>query len=129
MRWFTRGCFDAKLKRVRNFASDEAVDSVLMRDAAGIAVEDVLIAMFYFPILIISEYLTGMPFVSGFFAIGGFGDERFVHKNRKDIKALEDLSSAMVLSSLCGLGQAAPNAITDSLQYFRDAYENRIRGN
>ena len=48
---------------------------------------------------------------------------------KKDIKDLEDLSSVMVLSSLCGLGQAAPNAVTDSLQYFRDAYESRIAGN
>jgi len=48
---------------------------------------------------------------------------------KKDIKDLEDLSSVMVLSSLCGLGQAAPNAVTDSLQYFRDAYESRIARN
>ena len=47
---------------------------------------------------------------------------------KKDIKDLEDLSSAMVLSSLCGLGQAAPNAVTDSLQYFRDTYERRVLG-
>jgi len=44
----------------------------------------------------------------------------------RDIRDLEDLSSAMVLTSLCGLGQAAPNAVTDSLHYFRDAYESRI---
>ncbi|MFC2047688.1 NADH-ubiquinone oxidoreductase-F iron-sulfur binding region domain-containing protein, partial [Chloroflexota bacterium] len=47
----------------------------------------------------------------------------------RDIKNLGDLSSVMMLASLCGLGQAAPNAVTDSLQYFRDAYESRIRGN
>ena len=45
----------------------------------------------------------------------------------KDITVLQELSSAMMLSSLCGLGQAAPNPIIDSLQYFRDAYENRIQ--
>ena len=48
---------------------------------------------------------------------------------KKDIKNLEDLSSAMMLTSLCGLGQAAPNAVMDSLQYFRDAYENRVLEN
>ena len=47
----------------------------------------------------------------------------------KDIKNLEDLSRVMMLSSLCGLGQTAPNPVMDSLQYFRDAYENRVRGN
>ena len=48
---------------------------------------------------------------------------------QKDIKALKELSNTMMLSSLCGLGQAAPNAVLDSLQYFRDAYEKRIREN
>ncbi len=46
-----------------------------------------------------------------------------------DIGVLEELSSTMMLSSLCGLGQAAPNPVIDSLQYFRSAYESRIREN
>ena len=48
---------------------------------------------------------------------------------KKDIKDLEGLSRVMALSSLCGLGQAAPNAVTDSLQYFKDTYESCIVGN
>ncbi|MBA7599727.1 NADH-quinone oxidoreductase subunit 1 [subsurface metagenome] len=48
---------------------------------------------------------------------------------KKDIRDLEDLSSVMMISSLCGLGQAAPNAVTDSLQYFKDAYESQIAEN
>ena len=57
--------------------------------------------------------------------------ERFYHGEglKKEIKDLEDLSNVMMLSSLCGLGQAAPNAVIDSLQYFRDAYERRVAGN
>ena len=46
-----------------------------------------------------------------------------------DIRLLEALGSAMMLSSMCGLGQAAPIPIVDSLQYFRSAYENRIDKN
>jgi NADH:ubiquinone oxidoreductase subunit F (NADH-binding) len=45
----------------------------------------------------------------------------------KDIKILEDLSSVMALSSLCGLGQAAPFAVTDTLKYFRGDYERRFK--
>ncbi len=45
----------------------------------------------------------------------------------KDIRLLEELSNTMMLSSLCGLGQAAPNPVLDSLQYFRNDYESRIR--
>ena len=47
----------------------------------------------------------------------------------RDIRVLQELSNAMMLSSLCGLGQAAPNPIVDSLQYFRSAYESRIQKN
>lgn len=48
---------------------------------------------------------------------------------KRDIKDLQDLSDVMMLSSLCGLGQAAPFAVTDSLKYFGNAYEGRIQGN
>jgi len=45
----------------------------------------------------------------------------------KDVKLLEELSNAMILSSMCGLGQAAPVPVVDSLQYFRHDYESRIK--
>ncbi|MFC2070938.1 NADH-quinone oxidoreductase subunit F [Chloroflexota bacterium] len=45
----------------------------------------------------------------------------------RDIKSLERLSAAMMISPLCGLGQAAPNPIVDSLQHFREDYNNRIK--
>ena len=46
-----------------------------------------------------------------------------------DIGLLEELSPTMMLTSMCGLGQAAPIPVIDSLQYFRDAYEKRIKKN
>jgi NADH:ubiquinone oxidoreductase subunit F (NADH-binding) len=45
----------------------------------------------------------------------------------RDIRLLEQLSDAMMLSALCGLGQATPNPVLDSLQHFRHDYENRIK--
>ncbi|UCH08645.1 MAG: NADH-quinone oxidoreductase subunit F [Deltaproteobacteria bacterium] len=45
----------------------------------------------------------------------------------EDIGVLEELSSVMMLSSLCGLGQAAPIPVLDTLKYFRNDYENRIK--
>ncbi|MBI2857579.1 MAG: NADH-quinone oxidoreductase subunit F [Chloroflexi bacterium] len=45
----------------------------------------------------------------------------------KDIGLLGQLSDALVLSSLCGLGQAAPFPVIDSLQHFRPDYESRIK--
>ena len=56
--------------------------------------------------------------------------ERFNHGEgfQKEIKDLEDLSNVMMLASLCGLGQAAPNAVMDTLQHFRGDYENRVKG-
>ena len=49
--------------------------------------------------------------------------------SKRDVRAMQDLSDTMMLCSLCGLGQAAPNAVLDSLQYFGDEYERRIRVN
>jgi NADH:ubiquinone oxidoreductase subunit F (NADH-binding) len=43
-----------------------------------------------------------------------------------DILSLEELSRAMMLSSLCGLGQGAPNQVMDTLQHFRANYESRL---
>jgi NADH-quinone oxidoreductase subunit F len=45
---------------------------------------------------------------------------------QEDIGQLEELSNAMMLSSLCGLGQAAPIPVLDTLKYFRNEYQNRI---
>ena len=44
----------------------------------------------------------------------------------KDITVLQELADTMMLASLCGLGQAAPIPVMDSLQYFRGAYDKRI---
>jgi NADH:ubiquinone oxidoreductase subunit F (NADH-binding) len=48
---------------------------------------------------------------------------------KKDINALESLSNTMMLSSLCGLGQAAPFPVVDTLKYFRDDYEKQTLDN
>jgi NADH-quinone oxidoreductase subunit F len=45
---------------------------------------------------------------------------------QEDIGALEDLSNAMIASSMCGLGQTAAIPVLDTLKYFRNEYENRI---
>jgi NADH:ubiquinone oxidoreductase subunit F (NADH-binding) len=45
----------------------------------------------------------------------------------EDIQILEELSRVMMDSSLCGLGQAAPIPVLDTLKYFRNDYENRIK--
>jgi NADH:ubiquinone oxidoreductase subunit F (NADH-binding)/(2Fe-2S) ferredoxin len=41
---------------------------------------------------------------------------------RKDLKALEDLGAVIKDSSLCGLGQTAPNPILSTYHYFKDEY-------
>ncbi|MBD3349567.1 MAG: NADH-quinone oxidoreductase subunit NuoF [Candidatus Eisenbacteria bacterium] len=44
-----------------------------------------------------------------------------------DIELLEELGEKIVSSSLCGLGQTAPNPVLTTLKYFRDEYEAHIR--
>ena len=43
-----------------------------------------------------------------------------------DIELLEELSEVIKDSSLCGLGQTAPNPVLSTLRYFRDEYEAHI---
>jgi len=45
----------------------------------------------------------------------------------EDLKTLEDLSKTIKSTSLCGLGQTAPNPVLTTLRYFRDEYEAHIK--
>ncbi len=47
--------------------------------------------------------------------------------SKRELDYLEDLSKTMMLTSLCGLGQAAPNSLVDTLEYYRSEYEARIQ--
>ncbi len=44
----------------------------------------------------------------------------------EDIAKIEELASHMKQSSLCALGQSAPNPVLSTLRYFRSEYENHI---
>jgi len=44
-----------------------------------------------------------------------------------DIETLTELSMQIKDSSLCGLGQTAPNPVLTTIKYFRDEYEAHIR--
>jgi NADH-quinone oxidoreductase subunit F len=44
-----------------------------------------------------------------------------------DIETLIELSNQIKDSSLCGLGQTAPNPVLTTIKYFRDEYEAHIR--
>jgi ferredoxin len=44
-----------------------------------------------------------------------------------DIETLEDLSRDIISSSLCGLGQTAPNPVLTTIRYFKDEYEAHIK--
>jgi [NiFe] hydrogenase diaphorase moiety large subunit len=46
-----------------------------------------------------------------------------------DIQKLEELGQMMRFSSRCGLGQAAPNSILDSIKYFRDKWDEMAISN
>lgn len=46
----------------------------------------------------------------------------------KDLATLEELCDVVRNTSLCGLGQTAPNSILSTLRYFRDEYVAHIEG-
>ncbi len=45
----------------------------------------------------------------------------------EDLDTLEELSHNIIKSSLCGLGQTAPNPVLTTLKYFRDEYITHIK--
>ncbi len=45
----------------------------------------------------------------------------------EDIDNLEELAENIKKSSLCGLGQTAPNPVLTTLKYFRDEYEAHVK--
>ena len=44
-----------------------------------------------------------------------------------DVEKLEKLAKNIKASSLCGLGQSAPNPVLSTIRYFRDEYEAHIK--
>jgi len=44
----------------------------------------------------------------------------------EDLDTLEELSETIKNTSLCGLGQTAPNPVISTLKYFRDEYEAHV---
>ncbi len=44
-----------------------------------------------------------------------------------DIETLLDLGRDIISTSLCGLGQTAPNPVLTTIKYFKDEYESHIR--
>ncbi len=45
----------------------------------------------------------------------------------EDLEKLEDLGNTIKNTSLCGLGQTAPNPVISTLKYFRDEYEAHVK--
>ncbi len=43
-----------------------------------------------------------------------------------DLSLLEEVSEAVKIGSLCGLGQTAPNPVLSTLRYFREEYEAHV---
>jgi NADH:ubiquinone oxidoreductase subunit F (NADH-binding)/NADH:ubiquinone oxidoreductase subunit E len=48
--------------------------------------------------------------------------------SRADLDLIEELSATMALTSICGLGQAAPNPILSVIKYFKDDIVRYITG-
>lgn len=45
----------------------------------------------------------------------------------EDLRELDELSEVIKDTSLCGLGQTAPNPVLSTLKYFRDEYEAHVK--
>ena len=45
----------------------------------------------------------------------------------RDLELLEELCEMVSSTSLCGLGQSAPNPVLSTLRYFGNEYESLLR--
>ncbi len=52
-----------------------------------------------------------------------------LHATPQDVALLEELCDLVKNTSLCGLGQSAPNPVLSTLRYFADEYKGHIEGN
>jgi NAD-dependent dihydropyrimidine dehydrogenase PreA subunit len=43
-----------------------------------------------------------------------------------DVELLQDLAEDIIATSLCGLGQTAPNPVLTTIRYFRQEYDSHI---
>lgn len=50
------------------------------------------------------------------------------HGTAADLALLEELCEVVQMTSLCGLGQTAPNPVLSTLRYFRHEYEDKLQG-
>jgi bidirectional [NiFe] hydrogenase diaphorase subunit len=46
--------------------------------------------------------------------------------SQADLELLEELCDIVKNTSLCGLGQSAPNPVLSTLQYFRQEYQTLV---
>lgn len=46
--------------------------------------------------------------------------------NKEDLEKLEELCEVVKDSSLCGLGEAAPNPVLSTLKFFKDEYQDHV---
>lgn len=51
------------------------------------------------------------------------------HATPEDLGLLEELCDLVKNTSLCGLGQSAPNPVLSTLRYFADEYQSHIKRN
>ena len=45
---------------------------------------------------------------------------------KQDLEKLEELANIIPKTSVCGLGQSAPNPVLSTLKYFREEYADYI---
>ena len=125
------GCIPASLLDLQ-VDFDTLTEAGSMMGSGGLIVMDdrtcmVDVARYFISFLVDESCGKCTPCREGLFALdkiltricGGQGKEG-------DIEFLEQLCSTVGATSLCGLGQSAPNPVMSTLRYFRDEYAEHI---
>ncbi len=126
------GCIPAAhLDALIDYESLEKLGSIMGSGGLIVLDEDncmVNIAKFFLDFSCEESCGKCLPCRVGLRQMRGILDRIIDGKGREgDIEVLEELANTIRATSLCGLGQAAPNPILTTLRYFRDEYLSHIR--
>ena len=71
-----------------------------------------------FDVVVIGAGLAGVA--AAIYAVQAGAQVKLISSGKWDPDTLEDLSAVMADSSICGLGQAAPNPLRSTLKFFAE---------
>ena len=110
---------------LRNAGSIMGSGGMIVMDQTSSMVD---VARFFMEFCMTESCGKCVPCRAGTFQMHGLLDKIALGQaTRDDLQLLEELCDVVQATSLCGLGQTAPNPVMSTLKYFRHEYESKLQ--